>query len=82
MRKPFEPGNSFSPGRPKSAKNRLHRSFVDALHADFQEHGAAAIKICRIEDPANYLRIIASILPRELMIENSTAADLSDGPDD
>jgi hypothetical protein len=50
---------------------------VEALHADFQEHGPAAIRICRMEDPTNYLRVIASILPRELTIENA-AADLTD----
>src|SRR5216684_5269285 len=76
MLKPFAPGN---PGgaRPRGAKNRLHRAFVEALHADFKEHGAAAIRICRMENPTNYLRVIASILPRELTIETA-AADLTD----
>jgi hypothetical protein len=76
MLKPFEPGNPGG-GRPRGAKNRLHRAFVEALHADFEEHGAAAIRICRMEDPTNYLRVIASILPRELTIETA-AADLTD----
>jgi hypothetical protein len=76
MLKPFAPGNPGG-GRPRGAKNRLHRAFVQALHADFEEHGPAAIRICRMEDPTNYLRVIASILPRELTIETA-AADLTD----
>jgi hypothetical protein len=75
MFKRFEPGNPGG-GRPRGAKNRLHRSFVEALHADFEEHGPAAIRICRTEDPTNYLRVIASILPRELSIETA-AVDLT-----
>jgi hypothetical protein len=75
MLKRFEPGNPGG-GRPRGAKNRLHRAFIDALHDDFQEHGPAAIRICRTEDPTNYLRVIASILPRELTIETA-AADLT-----
>ena len=66
-----------STGRPRGAKNRLHRPFVEAPHEDFREHGADAIRVCRIEDPTAYLKVIASILPRELVVE-SAAADLSD----
>jgi hypothetical protein len=76
MLKRFEPGNPGG-GRPRGAKNRLHRAFVEALHADFEEHGSAAIRICRTEDPTNYLRVIASVLPRDLTIETA-AADLTD----
>jgi hypothetical protein len=75
MLKRFEPGNPGG-GRPRGAKNRLHRAFVEALHADFEEHGPEAIRICRMEDPTNYLRVIASILPGELSIETA-AVDLT-----
>ena len=39
--------------------------FVAALAADFAEHGAAAISALRRRDPNAYLRICASVLPRE-----------------
>jgi hypothetical protein len=48
-----------------------------ALLEDFAAHGAQAIAVCRVEEPSKYLKIIASILPRELIYENVTA-DLSD----
>jgi hypothetical protein len=79
MRRPngtFLPGHSA--GRPKGARNRLQSSFLYALAEDFEEHGAAAIKICPIEDPGRYVQIIASLMPKELEIEQSIASDLSD----
>ena len=73
----FLPGQS--PGRPKGARNRLQSSFLYALAEDFAEHGADAIKICRIEEPARYVQIVASLMPRELEIEHQTAtSDLDD----
>jgi hypothetical protein len=71
------PGHSS--GRPKGARNRLQSSFLYALAEDFERDGAAAIKICRIEEPARYVQIIASLMPRELEIEHQTAtSDLDD----
>src|SRR5262249_57301735 len=59
----FESGNTFGKnGRPRGAKNKLHRSFVEALAKDFEEHGEGAIVVCRVEEPTRYLQIIASIL--------------------
>ena len=57
-----------SPGRPPGAKNRLQTAFLHALAADFEEHGAAAIKIARIEEPSRYLAIVASLMPKDLLI--------------
>jgi hypothetical protein len=73
----FLPGQS--PGRPRGARNRLQSSFLYALADDFEKHGADAIKICRIEEPARYVQIVASLMPRELEIEHQTAtSDLDD----
>jgi hypothetical protein len=73
----FLPGHSS--GRPKGARNRLQSSFLYALAEDFEKHGADAIKICRVEEPARYVQIVASLMPRELEIEHQTAtSDLDD----
>jgi hypothetical protein len=72
----FMPGHS--PGRPRGARNRLQTSFLYALAGDFAEHGAAAIKLCRMEEPARYVQIIASLMPKELEIERGITADLDD----
>jgi hypothetical protein len=58
-----------SPGRPRGAKNRLQKAFLEELASDFEEHGAAVIKLCRIEQPHNYLKVIASLMPRDLHLE-------------
>jgi hypothetical protein len=72
----FQPGNSG--GRRAGARNKLTTRFLQALAADFEEGGAAAIKIARIEDPVRYVAIIASLMPKELAIEHNQLSDLSD----
>jgi hypothetical protein len=37
-----------------------------------------AIKMMRIEQPAAYVRVMCSILPKELIFENSTITELDD----
>jgi hypothetical protein len=80
MRKAFEPGNTIGKtgGRPKGARNRLARTFLEDCYADWQEHGAAAIKVMRMEDPAGYCKMMASLVPRELELTSTVLTELSD----
>jgi hypothetical protein len=71
----FEPGHS---GRPKGVRNKLTTKFLTDFLADWDEHGAAAIKMMRIEDPISYVRIAASIVPKDVSIETSSLTELSD----
>lgn len=74
---PFKPGQSGNPnGRPKGSRNKLGEAFVEALHDDFQTEGVAAIQNMRANDPGGYVRVIASLLPKEFKIE--TTSDLTD----
>jgi hypothetical protein len=70
----FEKGHT---GRPLGSRNKLCRALLDDLAADWAEGGAAAIKIMRIEEPAQYVKAMVSILPRELLFENA-ASELDD----
>jgi hypothetical protein len=45
--------------------------------ADWEEHGADAVKIMRAEDPSGYVRVMVSTLPKEFTVETALA-DLSD----
>src|ERR1700704_3630170 len=74
MKKRFEPGNTYGrnglAGRPKGSRNKLCRAVLEDLMADWAEGGAAAIKIMRMERPAEYVRAMVSILPKELILES------------
>lgn len=72
---PFPKGN---PGRPKGSRNKLGEAFLAAMHADFQEHGVAAIEQVRAEKPDQYLKVIASLLPKDLNITVNKFDELSD----
>ena len=56
-------------GKNGSARVKLQRKYMDALLADFEQHGEAAVKIFRMEDPSGYVRCIASLMPKELQVE-------------
>lgn len=69
----FKPGQSGNPkGRPKGSRNKLGEKFVSDLQADWEEHGVAAIKAVRSEKPDAYLKVIASILPKEHIVRAPT----------
>lgn len=74
----FKPGNAGGPGRKKGSKNRLSEDFVSALQADFAEHGSAAIVQTRTERPNEYLKIIASILPKDVNLNVNEYDELTD----
>lgn len=74
----FKPGQSPNPGgKPIGARNRLQGEFMRALSEDFAAHGKAAIAQCRIEKPDVYIKVIASLIPKELAISRPLA-DLTD----
>lgn len=73
----FKPGQSGNPaGKPKGARNALGEDFIQALHEDFQTGGVDAIAKVRVEKPDAYLKVIASLLPKELKV--TTESDLTD----
>jgi hypothetical protein len=71
----FGPGNS---GRPKGSRNKLQAKFLDSLAADFEIEGEAVIRFVRADKPVDYLKIIASVLPKELLMPDSPLNEVSD----
>jgi hypothetical protein len=61
----FKPGHQSKGGRRKNSRDRIATSLLEAFAQDFEEHGVEAVKICRLERPTEYLRIAASLLPKE-----------------
>jgi len=72
-------GQSGNPkGRPKGSRNKLAEHFIADLQADWEEHGVEAIKQMRENNPADYVKVVAGILPKELNVKTSVVEELSD----
>jgi hypothetical protein len=72
---PYMPNAAGNNG---AARVKLQRKYFDALLADFAEHGEAAIKIMRMEEPSAYIRVIASLMPKEFTVIDNALGDMSD----
>jgi len=65
----WQPGQSGNPGgRPKGSRNKLSEQFLAALCADFEIHGDAVLETVRTNDPSTYMRVAASLLPKQTEI--------------
>jgi hypothetical protein len=76
--RPFSPETAPRTGRPKGARNRLNVNFIDDLLAAWETHGKEALRITAKEQPAQLVKIMASILPKEFEITDSRLSELSD----
>lgn len=66
----FKPGQVANPeGRPKGSRNKLGEAFVADLYEDWKHHGVEAIVKVRDDKPDAYLKVIASILPKEISVK-------------
>lgn len=66
----WKPGMSGNPlGRPKGSRNRLGEDFIRALSDDFNAYGMEAIRDVRINSPKDYLKVIASVLPKNVELD-------------
>jgi hypothetical protein len=69
--KNFKPGVSGNPkGRPKGSRNKLGEAFLSDFLAEWEEGGAEALKRVRTFDPATFIKVAASILPREIKLDS------------
>jgi hypothetical protein len=85
----FVAGGS-SVGRRKGARNKLHTDFIVALLTHFHHsgpdtfaaetatRGEAAIEIVFRESPKDYLKLIASIVPKEFIVEDGRLEEMGD----
>jgi len=75
----FAPGISGNPrGKPKGSRTKLGEAFISDLQADWIANGADVITKVRAERPADYLKVVASILPKELNVRVDPLEEMDD----
>ena len=71
----FLPGSG---GRKPGSRNKLQGDLIDELAASFEKHGKSVIEIVRIERPTEYLKIVVSVLPKELLVNDNALSGMGD----
>jgi hypothetical protein len=64
---PWKPGESGNPaGRPKGSRNKLSEEFFRDLCDAWQAFGKPALETMAMLYPVEFVRLVASLMPREL----------------
>jgi len=67
--RPFAKGISGNPGgRPVGSKSRINADFLRELADHFERAGRDAIERMCAEDPTAYIKVVASLLPKDATI--------------
>jgi hypothetical protein len=70
----FQQGVSGNPhGNRHRTRHLLNQAFLEALLLNFRHQGKKVIERLARNQPATYLRIVASLVPREMRFEHSGA---------
>jgi hypothetical protein len=79
LRPPYQKGQTGNPkGRPIGARQTLTEAFIRDLSAFYEKEGANLITRCAVENPALLIQVIARLLPKEITLEMSQSASLTD----
>lgn len=65
-------------GRKKGSRNKLGEAFLTDMMQDWEEHGKSVIAAVRAEKPDQYLKVVASILPKDLNVNVNSLDEVTD----
>ena len=68
----FKKGNSGG-GRPPGSKNKISEDFLQSFHKVWLEHGEGALQRMVDERPAEFIKVAASLIPKDFHIQQSAA---------
>jgi hypothetical protein len=65
----FLTANNGGPGRPKGSRNKLGEEFLDDLIEEWRASGKKALALCAAREPTQFIKVVANVLPRELLVK-------------
>lgn len=75
----WAPGQSGNPaGRPKGARNKLGEAFIEDLLHSWEAQGPAVIQRVIEEKPDQYLKVVASLMPKDLNVNLNQMDEMTD----
>ncbi|TBY60154.1 hypothetical protein E0H46_31790 [Rhizobium leguminosarum bv. viciae] len=76
---PWLPGQSGNPnGRPKGARNKLGELFLEDLLTAWEASGPAAIQTVIEKRPQEFLKVVASLMPKDLNVNVNNMGEMTD----
>jgi hypothetical protein len=73
----FVSGN-IGGGRPKGSRNKLGEQFLEDLQSLWVKEGATCLKEARDEKPMEFAKMVAGLLPKELLVRRAPEEDMTD----
>jgi hypothetical protein len=58
------------PGRPLGIRNKVSKKFLEDVYQAWQKHGPDVLDYLGKRKPVEFARLVAGVLPRELIFEN------------
>lgn len=74
----FIKGKKGGPGRPRGSRAKLGEAFVADLMEDWEDHGKTVIEAVRKDRPQDYLKVVASILPKDVNVNVRPLEEMTD----